>query len=128
MLLALDTPKLWERFSLGLESTASGRLLWGELLLLISPGLLRGPLGADPSVLTCFQRRRPGARRWTCEPERRCCAVKSATSPARAACRPPARRPCWDRLCGTAAQKGSSSMDLAKAGGEEADSPVLQQA
>lgn len=26
MLLALDTPKLWERFSLGLDSTANGRL------------------------------------------------------------------------------------------------------
>lgn len=33
MLLALDTPKLWERFSLGLDSTASGRLWLDKLIV-----------------------------------------------------------------------------------------------
>lgn len=76
--------------------------------LFVSPGLPR-PLNAAHSVLTCFQRQRPAARRWTCEPERRCCAAKSVTSPAHAACRSPARRTCrgcWDPPCSMGAQKG----------------------
>lgn len=76
-------------------------------LLVIRPGLAC-PLTAAHRALACSQHRRPAARRWTCGPERRCCAVKSVTSPAPAACRPPAQRPCrgcWDRLCSMGAQR-----------------------
>lgn len=85
ILLALDTPKLWERFSFGLESTGLGRLSWErskqEVFTWIDFEKAHGCIDKkDNSITCCFQS--PASQKWTCVPGLQCFEVKSGTSQA----------------------------------------------
>ncbi len=86
ILLALDTPKLWERFSFGLESTGLGRLSWEDqrkrfsLWWIFQSMKKRLHKHADDSI-TCSSQS-PTSQKWTCEPGLQCFEVKSGTSQA----------------------------------------------
>lgn len=87
MLLALDTPKLWDRFSLGLESTGLG---WLKQI-----GSTHEFKSLEESNINMRQRdcgykaqnptyysQNPVAQKWFCVPEPRCCGGEFVTSQA----------------------------------------------
>lgn len=89
MLLALDTPKLWERFSLGLESTGLGWLKQTGSRNKECKSLEERNMSTKQrdyrikakNPPTCYSQN-PVAQKWTCVPGPQCCGAEFVTSQA----------------------------------------------